>query len=222
MTKKIRKVTNAALTPRKRTRGRALDEAELRPWREVQNPPPPERPFFWLRSAEGAVTPAKAGDPLPPEADWYHSGGVWVWVVRGEPEEVVPPPPVPPSVPFLLDDEITADPRGVYVLAASKNLTFAWVATEQPLPCPLNHPREPQALFYRVDLTFLSWVRGKAKRGRERGAVLSLDQERAVDRVWSHACAAAGIVNTSEAPAPGAELPKEIPNSCPESVSSGV
>lgn len=197
----------------KRTRkapSRSLAPSE--PTLPVLNPPPADAAYFWMAEGDPHIAHVEAGTPLAASADWYSLGASWVRIERGEP--AAPVEYAPPPVPFTLDDDVPeSDPPFTpgRDLFASRNLSFAWLERGASSPIALDHPEEPGAQFYRVDLAFLAWVRGMCKRAHERGAALTADQQRAVNRVWAHVCAREGVTDDdrSKLPDPDANALEE-------------
>jgi hypothetical protein len=113
-------------------------------------------------------------------------------------------------VPFTLDADV---PDAAFVhaheLFVSRKLNFAWVDPSTPSPVVLDHPDEPGVHFYRCDLSFLAWVRGRCKLAHERNRPLSPSEQRLVDRVWVHACHRAKIDDDcpERVPPPSSHLP---------------
>lgn len=183
---------------------------------EPLNPPDPSLPYLFLATSDdprgkfrdGHAVEVGPGSTLPPEAGyWCYPGGKWIliqWVDPTAPE----PAPEPPSY-IPADPNIT--PPVDHVLYASKNITTVWLPTTAPNPVPLTHPDEDaDALFYRCDLTFLSWLRGRLAKARSINRALTPHEEFQVDGICLHICYRNGINDDNwqtAMPAPGASLP---------------
>jgi len=170
------------------------------------NPPDPARPYFWFSCTDQPNTrrrmpyECQAGIPLPPAADFYAYPGdlTWTGVLRDNPDDLLEP------IADAIYDEslVTLADFQTHALFASKNLTFCFLPTATASPLIAQHPDEPTALFWRVDLTFLGWVRSICKRCLENKRTLSQEQKRAVDRVWSYVCWQNGITDSDHAKLP--------------------
>jgi hypothetical protein len=94
-----------------------------------------------------------------------------------------------------------------YRLFSSRSLQFRWVESIWASPSLHRAPKGQWAWYWAVDLTFLSWLGGFAKRHK---VSLTPDDRVRINFVRSHVCAVNGIDDDNwqeRLPPPGAELP---------------